>query len=94
MDLPPNLHPHTGVASSNASIASFITVSTLGDNPTDYFGLGKPVVAGEERFRSLTKLKWGEFEAMGFGGVDPAEKNLQFDLTERARTVCLDIVSV
>jgi hypothetical protein len=30
MDLPPNFHPHTGVASSNASIASSTTVSTLG----------------------------------------------------------------
>jgi len=90
MDLPPNLHPHTGVvASSNASIASSITVSTLGDSPTDYFGLGKPAVAGEERFRSLTELKWGEFEAMGFGGLDPAKK-LQFDLTEGAQAVRLD----
>jgi len=39
MDLPPNLQPHTGVASSNASIASSTTVSTLGDRPTDYFAL-------------------------------------------------------
>ena len=93
MDLPPNFHPHTGVASSNASIASSTTVSTLGDSPTDYFGLGKPAVAGEERFRSLTELKWGEFEALGFGGLDPAEKKLQFDLTESARTVRLDLGS-
>ena len=28
----------------------------------NYFGLGKPAVAGEERFP-----KWGEFEAMGLG---------------------------
>jgi len=90
----PNFHPLTGVASSNASIASSTTVSTLGDSPTDYFGLGKPAVAGEERFRSLTERKWGEFEAMGFGGLDPAEKNLQFDLTESARTVRLDFGSV
>ena len=86
MDLPLNFHPHTGVASSNASIA-YTTVSTLGDSQTDYFGLVKPAVAEEERFRSLTELKWGEFEAMGFGGLDPAEKKLQFDLTESARTV-------
>ncbi|KAH8995933.1 hypothetical protein EDB92DRAFT_1942827 [Lactarius akahatsu] len=86
MDLPPNFHPHTGVASSNASIASSATVSSVGDSPTDYFGLGKPALAGEERFRNLTDLKWGEFEAMGFGGLDPAEKKLQFDLTESART--------
>ncbi|KAH9059688.1 hypothetical protein EDB87DRAFT_1675041 [Lactarius vividus] len=79
MDLPPNFHPHTGVASSNASIASSATASSVGDSPTDYFGLGKPALAGEERFRNLTDLKWGEFEAMGLG-------KLQFDLTESART--------
>ncbi len=33
------------------------TVSTLGDGPTDYFGMGKLAVTGEERFRSLTELK-------------------------------------
>jgi hypothetical protein len=89
MDLPPTFHPHIGVASSNASIASSMTASTLGDSPTDYFGLGKPVVAGEERFRSLTDLRWGEFEAMGFGGLESSERKLQFDLTESARTVRL-----
>ena len=86
-DLPPNFNFHTGVASQNASITSSSTVSTLGDSPTDYFGLGKPAVAGEERFRSLTELKWGEFEAAGFGGLESSEKKLQFDLTESARTV-------
>ena len=84
MDLPPNFHPQTGVASSNASTASSTTISTLGD---DFFGVGKPAVAGEERFRSLTDLKWGEFEAMGFGGLEQSEKKLQFDLTESARSV-------
>jgi hypothetical protein len=92
MDLPPNFHPHTGVASLNASIASSKKVSTLGDSQscqTDYFGLGKPGVAGAERFRSLTELDWGEFETMGFGGLESSEKKLQFDLTESARSVCL-----
>jgi hypothetical protein len=84
MVLPPSFHPYTGVASQNASIASS---TTLGDSATDYFRLGKPAVAGEERFRSLTKLKWGEFEAAGFGGLESNEKKLQFDLTESARTV-------
>ena len=89
MDLPPNFHPHIGVASSNVSIASSATTSSIGgDSLTDYFGLGKPALAGEERFRNLTDLRWGEFEAMGVGGLDPAEKKLQFDLTESARTVC------
>lgn len=45
---------------------------------------------GEDRFRSLTDLKWGEFESMGFGGLGAdgeAERKLQFDLTESARLV-------
>ncbi|KAG7442004.1 uncharacterized protein BT62DRAFT_1011045 [Guyanagaster necrorhizus] len=43
--------------------------------------------AGEEdgeRFRSLTDLKWGEFESLGFGGL--GQEKLQFDLNESART--------
>jgi hypothetical protein len=44
------------VASSNASIASSMTVSILCDSQTDYFSLGKPGVAGEERFRSQFDL--------------------------------------
>ena len=41
----------------------------------------------EDRFRSLTDLKWGEFEMMGFGDVGADDKKLQFDLTEGARAV-------
>ncbi|KAK0201290.1 hypothetical protein DFS33DRAFT_1123669 [Desarmillaria ectypa] len=43
--------------------------------------------AGDEdgdRFRSLTDLKWGEFESLGFGGL--GQEKLQFDLNESART--------
>jgi len=69
-------------------------ITVVGDSLTDYFSLGKPAVVEEERFRSLTELKWGEFEAMGFGGLDLAEKKLQFDLTESARTVRLNLSSV
>jgi hypothetical protein len=69
-------------------------VSTLGDSQTDYFGLGKPGVAGEERFRSSTELKWGEFKTMGFGGLESSNKKLQLDLTASARTVCLGFFSV
>ena len=35
IDLPPNFHPHTGVVSSNASIVSSATESSVGDSPTD-----------------------------------------------------------
>ncbi len=59
MDLPLNFHPHSGVASSNVSISSSTTVSTLGDGTTDHFGVRKPAIAGDERFHSLMQLKWG-----------------------------------
>ena len=84
MDLPPNFHPHTGVASSNALITSSMMVSTLGDSQTDYFGLGNPSVMGDKQFQSLTELKWGEFKMMGFRGLESSEKKLQFNLTESA----------
>ena len=42
----------------------------------------------------MTELKWGEFKAMGFGGLDPTGKKLQFDLTESVRTVRLELGSV
>ncbi|EJD38165.1 hypothetical protein AURDEDRAFT_116601 [Auricularia subglabra TFB-10046 SS5] len=45
-------------------------------------------VVESERFRSLTDLKWGEFEALGFG--TPDETKLQFDLTESARKARLE----
>ena len=64
MDIPPNFHPHTGIASWNASISSSATISTLEDSPTDYFGLGKLAIAGEERFHSLTDLKWCGFDVL------------------------------
>jgi hypothetical protein len=53
MDLPPNFHLHTGVALSNVLIASLMMVSTLYNSQTDYFGLGKPGVVGEDQFQSL-----------------------------------------
>ena len=53
MDLLPNFQPHTGVASSNASIVSSATESSVGDSPTDYFGLSELALAGKERFRTL-----------------------------------------
>lgn len=70
------------------------TVSTLGYSPTDSYGLGKPAVVGEGQFGSLTELRWCAFEAMGFEGLDPAEKKLQFGDTESAQTARLDLSSV
>ncbi|KAH8105374.1 hypothetical protein BXZ70DRAFT_887431 [Cristinia sonorae] len=87
MVLPPNFHPDTGTSSPAApsltsSVSTASTVSSfLDDGELGLLG-HKPE---EDRFRSLTDLKWGEFEAMGFGGLDSGEKKLQFDLTEGAR---------
>ena len=84
MNLPPSFHPDLGPGSSSLySSDSRSTRSSLEDD--DPFGLGTGL--GLDRFRSLTDLKWGEFESMGFGGLGAAdEKKLQFDLTEGART--------
>ena len=66
---PPNFHLHTGVASSNAFIASLMMVSTLSDSQTDYFGLGISSVMGEERFQTpeFDRALVGRIEAMGCG---------------------------
>jgi hypothetical protein len=93
MDMPPNFHPDVApgtilgmnLSSSTSSYRSNASgTSTLPD--PDYFGLG--VRENEDRFRSLTDLKWGEFETMGFSELGDNRK-LQFDLTESARLVCV-----
>ncbi|EMD35972.1 hypothetical protein CERSUDRAFT_138713 [Gelatoporia subvermispora B] len=90
MDLPPNFHPDTGAGSSTStlsvpsltsSVSTASSASTLFDDREHGILSG----AGEDRFRSLTDLKWGEFEVMGFGNVGADDKKLQFDLTEGAR---------
>lgn len=95
MDLPHNFHPDTGAGAIGVATVPSTASSTLSTTSTllddrDYFGLSNGVLGsreGEDRFRSLTDLKWGEFETMGFGTLGADEKKLQFDLTEGARTV-------
>ena len=94
MDMPPNFHPDAAagailgvnLASSTSSYKSDASSSTGTSTlpEADYFGLG--VRGNEDRFRSLTDLKWGEFESMGFSELGD-NKKLQFDLTESARLV-------
>lgn len=92
MDLPPNFHPDTGSGSSTSTISapslssSTSTASSATSTLFDEHGILGPR-AGEDRFRSLTDLKWGEFEVMGFGDLGADDKKLQFDLTESARAV-------
>jgi hypothetical protein len=80
MNLAPSFHPDTGpgLSSLQSSLSSTSSTTPKDDGPL----LMKP---GEDRFRSLTDLKWGEFEESGFGDVLADEKKLQFDLTEGAR---------
>ncbi|KAF8907021.1 hypothetical protein CPB84DRAFT_1769288 [Gymnopilus junonius] len=93
MNLPANFHPDVAPGasaglkqsqsgSSYLSTSSSTTATSFLPEP-DHFGLGGR--EGEDRFRSLTDLKWGEFESMGFSGLGD-DKKLQFDLTETART--------
>ncbi|KAF9444404.1 hypothetical protein P691DRAFT_344338 [Macrolepiota fuliginosa MF-IS2] len=96
MNLPSNFHPEiapgiafsaSGGSSASSTLASTLTIGTVsqansGSSDKDYFGLGRR--EGEDRFRSLTDLKWGEFESMGFSNIGD-DKKLQFDLTESAR---------
>ena len=59
MVLPPNFHPHTGVTSSNASIASSTTVSTLGGSPTDYLRFGKTSCRGRRAIPEFDRTQVG-----------------------------------
>ncbi|KAF8577497.1 hypothetical protein K439DRAFT_1364585 [Ramaria rubella] len=79
LDMPPSFVPDVGFDGNHSQSSS--TMSS-GSSTGDEFGLlGKE---DEKRFRSLTDLKWGEFESSGFGGGD--DKRLEFDLNEGART--------
>ena len=98
MDMPPNFHPDVAhgsmlglnMSSSTSSYRSNLSSSTSGSilSESDYFGLGAR--ENDDRFRSLTDLKWGEFESMGFSELGD-DKKLQFDLTESARQVCFSV---
>lgn len=95
MDMPPNFHPDSSPGSLTVSpgLSSAPSAASNSSNTSastnivdhDYFGLGLGARQGEDRFRSLTDLKWGEFESMGFSELGD-QKKLQFDLTESART--------
>ncbi|KAH9850430.1 hypothetical protein C2E23DRAFT_835083 [Lenzites betulinus] len=88
MDMPPTFHPDTGTVSAASSpppslTSSISSASSAGSTLFDEKEHG--LIGGEDRFRSLTDLRWGQFEASGFGSVVADEKKLQFDLTESAR---------
>ena len=94
MDLPANFHPDTGTSSSASTLSSApsLSTSTSTSSTTSFLEdkelgtLLSTARSPEDRFRSLTDLKWGEFEMMGFGDLSD-NKKLEFDLTEGARAV-------
>ena len=78
LNVPTTFHPEMG-ASSTAS-----TPVAEGKTDTDWGSIDSPLM-DENRFRSLTDLKWGAFESLGFSDAD--NNKLAFDLTESARKV-------
>ncbi|ESK90800.1 hypothetical protein Moror_4037 [Moniliophthora roreri MCA 2997] len=99
MNFPSNLNPDSGMGPSSTSSSGANSPTTgfvygltavNGDKEPkqDFLGVGLGLTEGEDRFKSLTDLKWGEFESLGFGGLGTGgegDKKLEFDLTEGAR---------
>ncbi|KIL59331.1 hypothetical protein M378DRAFT_85208, partial [Amanita muscaria Koide BX008] len=96
MNMPPNFHPDCGsgyemlsvtsASSTSSYMLSVSSASSAASGPSEKFGsLTLNPREGEDRFRSLTDMRWGEFESMGFGGIGEGDKKLEFDLTEGAR---------
>jgi hypothetical protein len=83
INVPPNFHPEMG---PGANMTNDVP-DTPGDDGKEFSFLGGlDSVAEDERFRSLTDMRWGTFENFGFS--DGAKNKLAFDLTESARKVC------
>ncbi|EPQ53330.1 hypothetical protein GLOTRDRAFT_117311 [Gloeophyllum trabeum ATCC 11539] len=84
MDMPPGFHPHTGPGASSMS-SSPSTSSTVSSTSSTLVDDENFLEVKKGEVRSLTDLKWGEFETMGFADSVGSNKKLEFDLTEGAR---------
>ncbi|KAG6336201.1 hypothetical protein ID866_2878 [Astraeus odoratus] len=84
MDMPPNFHPHTGPGSGLSSMTSSTSSNTSTLDDREHLGVGLSLGnrEGEDRFKTLTEMKWVEFEMAGFSSFEVSDKKLQFDLTE------------
>ncbi|KAL4076628.1 hypothetical protein V8B97DRAFT_2004350 [Scleroderma yunnanense] len=84
MDMPPNFHPHNGSPSALSSTTSSTSSNTSPLDNKDPLGLalGFGNRPGEDRFKTLTEMKWVEFETAGFSSFEVSDKKLEFDLTE------------
>ena len=82
INVPPSFHPDMGPGLHTSEGLN------IPEDERKDFGLlgGLNGVAEDDRFRSLTDMRWGAFENFGFS--DGNEKKLAFDLTESARKVC------
>ncbi|KAJ7076969.1 hypothetical protein B0H15DRAFT_862667 [Mycena belliarum] len=98
MDLGVGVHPSTSSLQSSLSASS--GTGSYFSSPSSYnlaSGSSTSLSDDGSAFRSLTDMKWGEFESLGFGSSGGAtgggggmkeggiEGRLRFDLTENAR---------
>lgn len=83
INVAPNFYPEMGVGSNMIQ-----GLNTPDDDEKKEFSVwgGLDTSAEDERFRSLTDMRWGTFESFGFS--DNSKNKLAFDLTESARKVC------
>ena len=79
INVPPGFAPDLGPGTNVLEI-----VRTPDDNGRELGLLGLDTQE-DDRFRSLTDMRWGTFESFGFSDTD--KKKLNFDLTEGARKV-------
>jgi len=89
MDMPPNFHPHNGLPSPLSSTTSSTSSNTSPMDNNDPLGLalGLGNRPGEDRFKTLTEMKWVEFESAGFSSFEVSNKKLEFNLTENDKLV-------
>ncbi|KAG8919332.1 hypothetical protein FRC02_001745 [Tulasnella sp. 418] len=90
LDIPHSYAPSISSVASSTSFESTrggttITASSRTLGLLDDVKIGNDGLGAEDadRFGSLTELRWGEFEQMGFS--EPSTKMLEFDLNESAR---------
>jgi len=78
LNVPTTFHPELGASST---VSTPVAEEKM---DMDWGSIGGPL-KDENRFRSLTDMKWGNFESVGFSDTD--NNKLAFDLTESARKV-------
>lgn len=83
LNVSPSFHPDTGPGSNITEQRKLPDEDKAGKGGLGLFETAS--LQKDDRFRSLTDMKWGEFENFGFSDTD--KQKLAFDLTESARKV-------